>query len=207
MPPARTGEEVPCCICGTKRYRCAAYIRRNARITCGNVECKAALRRGENNPFWGKSHTAETMAKISDSIRNRSIPRRKGGPPKGYKHTPEEKAKMSAALKERWKTQRDKMIANLPRGEDHHLRKINYEPRYRSNFAPWQRIEWKDTQCAWCGSTENLVLDHIIPVMAGGKGIRQNAQTLCQPCNLWKAWNVDRPYKLALLADQGGLVD
>lgn len=205
MPREKTGQHIPCMICGTLVYRRKAYLLRgHTRMTCGKPECKSESHRGANNPFWGKEHTEETKAKIDAAIKSRPVPKRKGGPPKGYKHTPEARALMSAAVKERWRTQRDKMLSALPRGEEHMYRKMNYEPRYRSNFSPAQRREWGGEKCLWCDATEDLVLDHIIPVMAGGKSVKENAQTLCQPCNLWKMWNVDRPLRLAGLGSQGG---
>lgn len=204
MPNIKTGQLVPCAICGTEIYRAKNYIARTARITCGNVECKRALHQGANNPFWGRKHTSDTIAKINATIAARETPRKKGGPPKGWSQTPEQREKMAAAMRERWSTNRDAMLSRLPRGLDHHLRKTNYEPRYRSNFSESQRRDWKGTACLWCAATDDLVLDHIIPVAAGGKNVRENAQTLCQPCNLWKMWNVDRPYCLASLGNQGG---
>lgn len=63
----------------------------------------------------------------------------------------------------------------------------------RTNFTNSQRAQWINTECARCGSQKNLSLDHIIPVCAGGESVRENAQTLCQPCNNWKAANLDRP--------------
>jgi HNH endonuclease len=67
--------------------------------------------------------------------------------------------------------------------------------RYRgkSNFSSMQRATWIDDKCAWCSTTDNLTLDHIIPVCCGGKATRENAQTLCGSCNNWKAKYVDRP--------------
>ena len=59
-------------------------------------------------------------------------------------------------------------------------------------------------KCKWCGTANNLVLDHIIPVYDGGGFERTNAQTLCQPCNLWKLHNVDQPRFLAGLGSKGG---
>ena len=61
-------------------------------------------------------------------------------------------------------------------------------------------------KCAWCDATENLELDHIVPVRDDGFNIKENAQTLCKPCNLWKSIYVDRPSHLARLALQGGSV-
>ena len=38
-------------------------------------------------------------------------------------------------------------------------------------------------KCATCSSTENLQLDHIIPIAVGGKNNVGNIQVLCQICN------------------------
>lgn len=37
--------------------------------------------------------------------------------------------------------------------------------------------------CLKCGSTENLTIDHVIPMSLGGDNTRKNFQTLCLPCN------------------------
>lgn len=198
---------VACFICGVETYKTKAYIARGSeRMTCAATECKSASHKGANNHFWGRTHSPETVAKINASIKARPTPRRKGGPPKGWSQTPEQRALMSAALKERWRLNRDKMLAALPRGEDHHLRRTNYEPRYRSNFSAAQRREWTGKACLWCTAIDDLVLDHIIPVVAGGQAVKANAQTLCRPCNLWKMWNVDRPLSLAGLGSQRGQI-
>ena len=107
----------------------------------------------------------------------------------GYKHTAEAREKMSAALRERWANNRDKMLESLAHLRNDKARELQ---RYRRNFTPMQRREWKETRCVWCGTSQKLTLDHIIPVMCGGLNERRNAQTLCQPCNIWKMHNVDR---------------
>jgi 5-methylcytosine-specific restriction endonuclease McrA len=158
--------------------------------------------RGRNNPFWGREHTDETREKIrATKAANPTLGRT--GPPKGYKHTPEAKAKITAKLRQRWIDQRDKMIATLPRGIDHHYHKEPEERRYRKEFTPLQRRMWTDEKCAWCGATERLNLDHIIPVFDGGQREKWNAQTLCHPCNLWKVKYVDLPrYHARLRGEQ-----
>lgn len=60
-------------------------------------------------------------------------------------------------------------------------------------FTNWQKREWMDSECAMCGDTELLELDHIIPRFAGGKAERPNAQTLCRTCNRRKYYEVDLP--------------
>jgi hypothetical protein len=38
-------------------------------------------------------------------------------------------------------------------------------------------------KCAMCGSTDNIEIDHIIPISKGGTGDEVNLQPLCRPCN------------------------
>lgn len=192
--PKRKGHEVPCVVCGTMKYRDLAYIARTKRITCASPECRSQAGRGENNPFWGKIHSEETRERIKETKRSRPAP--KGtGPKKGiFRQTPEAKAKMSEALRLRWALNRDKMLAQYA-----HLKreKPREELRYRRNFTDAQRRDWKEPHCAWCKTSDDLVLDHIIPVSCGGENVRQNAQTLCRYCNIWKMAYVDRPLFLA----------
>ena len=76
--------------------------------------------------------------------------------------------------------------------------------RRATNFTATQRVAWLDNSCVRCGATENLSLDHIIPVAAGGASIKENAQTLCQPCNIKKSVREDRQMAKAFRQSQSG---
>lgn len=42
--------------------------------------------------------------------------------------------------------------------------------------------------CELCQRTDNLVIDHIIPLAQGGSNELDNLRTLCQSCNAKEAW-------------------
>lgn len=42
------------------------------------------------------------------------------------------------------------------------------------------------SKCNICGSTEDLEVDHIIPISKGGRNTKSNVQVLCSTCNLNK---------------------
>ena len=44
----------------------------------------------------------------------------------------------------------------------------------------------KESVCAICGTTENLTIDHIVPVKDGGINDISNIQILCGRCNTLK---------------------
>ena len=145
---------------------------------------------GMNNPFWGRSHSDETRAKISKGRKGHTLGNQHA---RGYKHTEAARQKIVAASKRLWAEHREKMLKNRPRGPANHMYKLPELRVYRQDWTPVQRREWIEPQCRWCGSIEHLILDHIIPLCLDGGRYRENAQTLCQPCNLWKLYNVDLP--------------
>ncbi len=44
----------------------------------------------------------------------------------------------------------------------------------------------RDRICQYCGMDENLHVDHIIPMVRGGKAVMNNLQALCASCNTSK---------------------
>ena len=55
-------------------------------------------------------------------------------------------------------------------------------------------------QCAYCGSEENLTIDHIIPQSKGGMDFTKNVVCCCHDCNqskgheYWKLWYVQQDF-------------
>ena len=52
-------------------------------------------------------------------------------------------------------------------------------------------VLWRDKVCQWCGSSEDLVADHIVSHRNGGAHHPGNLQALCQRCNSRKSALVD----------------
>jgi len=59
--------------------------------------------------------------------------------------------------------------------------------------------EWGH-QCAYCGSEENLTIDHIVPQSKGGADVTKNVVCCCHHCNQskgrdhWKLWYVQQDF-------------
>lgn len=76
--------------------------------------------------------------------------------------------------------------------------------------AEWQSIlDRFNGKCAKCGASENIHMDHVVPLAKGGRHSIDNVQPLCQTCNLRKHTKTEdyrgkmyRPLELSL-DDQG----
>jgi 5-methylcytosine-specific restriction endonuclease McrA len=57
-----------------------------------------------------------------------------------------------------------------------------------------------DNKCAYCGSEENLTIDHIVPQSKGGMDFTKNVVCCCHNCNQskghehWKLWYVQQDF-------------
>jgi 5-methylcytosine-specific restriction endonuclease McrA len=58
----------------------------------------------------------------------------------------------------------------------------------RKNHKVWYQelVKSGGEACANCGATENLVVDHILPIAKGGLSEIDNLQLLCATCNQLK---------------------
>ena len=203
-PGRKTGKTFTCKQCGNAFYRTPGQIRLGAVVTCSKA-CLSFYKRGPNATFWGRRHSDATRQRISESRTGKGL---KNQHAKGYKHTDAARARIAEASKRMWLEHRDKMIDSLPRGTFHPAYKPYGERKYQElKFSETQRREWIDTMCAYCGSKEYLELDHIVPLFDGGTNIKENSQTLCRGCNIWKIRNVDLPRFTAAKAIQGDQIN
>lgn len=64
----------------------------------------------------------------------------------------------------------------------------------RRKLSPALRLRVFDRDgrvCAYCGSVDELQIDHIYPVSLGGSDDLENLQVLCGPCNRHKSARVE----------------
>lgn len=56
----------------------------------------------------------------------------------------------------------------------------------------------KKEHCKYCGSRENLTIDHKHPISLGGTDEISNLQTLCKECNQLKSGIPDVTFRLIM---------
>ena len=98
-----------------------------------------------------------------------------------------EKDKIKAKLLEKKKKREiEKLALQELIDEGEIFREANKRPPIPKDVVDtvWNRDGGK---CVYCGSNENLHLDHIIPFSKGGDTSVENLQLLCQKCNLEKS--------------------
>ena len=58
--------------------------------------------------------------------------------------------------------------------------------RYGLTASTRYNVLTRDKKCQVCGCTDNLEIDHIIPINQGGTNDESNLQVLCKMCNIGK---------------------
>lgn len=184
----KTGKMVNCVTCGAGIYRNPKFLRRSKVFACSEACRIAAIsqsridRKLGPKPQLKRGETTSCRICGKEQYRKQSIIDRRAAMTCGSRDC------KSAYGRQLWGL-------NPYTPEQRRIRKG--PQRRTTNFTAAQRAQWLDTKCRWCWSTENLCLDHIRAVAAGGLSVRSNAQTLCQPCNNWKMKYFDRPLALA----------
>lgn len=66
------------------------------------------------------------------------------------------------------------------------------ESRIRANGGTFSKKDWltllelHSNKCYYCGSSDNLTIDHMTPISRGGKNIKENIVPACFSCNFRK---------------------
>ena len=55
--------------------------------------------------------------------------------------------------------------------------------------------------CQYCGSTQHLTFDHVVPRRLGGRTAWENIAAACSPCNLKKGGRTPRQAKMRLMEE------
>lgn len=58
-------------------------------------------------------------------------------------------------------------------------------------FRRLKLVELVGPACVWCGTADDLQVDHIVPKSRGGRDHVDNLRTLCGPCNRFKLDRLD----------------
>tara|TARA_B100001094_G_scaffold222835_1_gene216889 strand:+ start:2300 stop:2668 length:369 start_codon:yes stop_codon:yes gene_type:complete len=73
-----------------------------------------------------------------------------------------------------------------PTEKDYLFHLVTTSPQEAKNL--WRKsIKTKWGECAYCGSKENLTIDHIVPRSKGGNNHITNVLCACEKCNKSKA--------------------
>ena len=102
----------------------------------------------------------------------------------------------------------------MTRGDGRRIEQGRFGARRRKTIKPksryydhaWQQMSkrWLAGHdiCEWCGSRDDLTVDHIVPLRLGGAKLDpDNLQPLCRSCNNEKQGDDRRGYSLRIGAD------
>lgn len=172
----RKGEEITCIVCGKKVYKRPYDLKRGGGKVC-SPKCNA-IARSKGLIKWKPPHPPKTGEEIACVICGKKVYRKRSYIDRGINKTCGSKACLSAY---------GRLQLGLDPLKPENIGKERHQVDKTTVWLPSQKKAWLDTKCAICGSTENLQLDHIVPVFLGGKTERDNAQTLCAICHMKKS--------------------
>lgn len=72
------------------------------------------------------------------------------------------------------------------------------QPVARPAFTRFNLFLRDRFSCQYCGSSEDLTFDHVVPRAYGGRTSWENVTTACAPCNLRKGGRTPREASMAL---------
>ncbi len=82
------------------------------------------------------------------------------------------------------------MIDSFNTVDDEHIKREKAKARELRN-SPWWKRKRSTGICHYCGRTfkpQELTMDHLIPIVRGGKSVRTNLVPACKECNSKKKY-------------------
>lgn len=190
----RTGQTVTCVVCAATVYRGPKRIREGRAYVCSEA-CRLAAHEKKLIDRTAPRPNRKLGEEIKCFHCGKAVYRKKSMIERRIAMTCGASTCVSAYSRSLW---------GLPPLTEKQAAYKKGPARRASNFTAAQRVAWLGSSCARCGTAKNLSLDHIIPVAAGGLSTRENAQTLCQPCNIWKSNHEDRQLAVAFRQSHSG---
>lgn len=177
------GEHFKCEICATDFYRPQSAIAAGKFRFCSEP-CRLKAHDEKLIDRTGPRPNRKLGAQITCIICSETVYRKKSMIDRNINKTCGKQFCISSYSRSLWNL--------LPRDKDLVAKPKSQRKQRSYNFTAKQRAELIGKTCAFCGTTLNLCLDHILAVCRGGKNTADNAQTLCQPCNNIKGKTIDR---------------
>jgi 5-methylcytosine-specific restriction endonuclease McrA len=140
---------------------------------------EAARRFRERNPDYYRERYEQNIE--NERARSREIMR------ENRAKNPE----MEKARKKRYRERNREAVANREREK-------TYARRAKQKGSPELALlmgELVKQPCVYCGSTERITIDHVVPLSRGGKHEAENLAPACLPCNASKSNRLPSEWK------------
>jgi len=143
-----------------------------------NSVCVSCSKKGEKNPFYGKTLSEETRRNISEKMKGEKHPFY------GKTHSEETLHKMSDAKKGKTLPEEHRRNISISCGGNGELNTGRYDHYELSRWS--KAVKDRDKCCQICGSRKKLHAHHIIPKAKwlSGAYLLNNGVTLCSICHI-----------------------
>jgi 5-methylcytosine-specific restriction endonuclease McrA len=126
--------------------------------------------------------------KNSDHIKQKSKETRAKNPDRKYPET-------SRAASRKWKLENPERVRAL--NNRRRATKANASGTFTAE--QWDaRLAYYDGECVYCGTTDDITIEHRIPLSRGGTNWPSNLVPACTTCNCKKGTKTETEYKLQI---------
>jgi 5-methylcytosine-specific restriction endonuclease McrA len=182
-----------CQICG------GPVVGRKNKQTCSLVCLREQARQRASTWYYANTEKARIAAKIwkvknhdkaiASAVKSNKRPERLVWA-RQHRLLPKVRAKEIEA-KRKWRSKNPDKV----RIENHKRRSLEAEANGSFTAAEWHLVLWLfNFQCAYCGSTEKITIDHVVPLARGGSNYIENIVPACLSCNCRKHAKLDWQY-------------